>query len=89
MASSLLDSGMKVGAENYPALYTCIHFDALDCGKKILDQGMDFDQYCQWAAEHGKDQGVEEAMDGLREQWESKQAAQEQSDGPTLGGMSL
>ena len=89
MASSLLDSGMKVGADNYPALYTCIHFDTLDCAKKILDQGMDFEQYRQWAVEHGKDQGVEEAMDALREHWESKQAAQEQSDGPTLGGMSL
>jgi len=96
MASSLLDSGMKVGADNYPALYTCIHFDALDCGKKILDQGMDFEQYRQWAVEHGKDQGVEEAMDSLREHWESKQAKQEQraemaapSQGPELGGMSL
>jgi len=89
MASSLLDSGMKVGAENYPALYTCIHFDALDCGRKILDQGMNYDHYQQWAAEHGKDQGLGVPMEALRDYWESIQTEQRQTDAPELGGMSL
>ena len=50
---------------------------------------MNYDHYQQWAAEHGKDQGLGVPMEALRDYWESIQTEQRQTDAPELGGMSL
>jgi len=90
MAEKLLHNGMTVGTENYGALHVCVENDALDAAKRILDQGMDFDGYRQWAQSHGKDVGMEAVTDTLREHWESVQASVAQPEqSQSMGGMSL
>lgn len=90
MAEKLLHNGMAVGTENYGALHVCVESGAVDAAKRILDQGMDYDAYCEWAHSHGKDMGMEDTMNALQEHWESIQAAAEQQErSQEMGGMSL
>ncbi len=49
MAEELLQKRMWVGVNDYHALHACMENGAVDVAKLLLDQGMDLDQYKEWA----------------------------------------
>ena len=80
MAEELLQKRMWVGVNDYHALHACMENGAVDVAKLLLDQGMDLDQYKEWAKrqtqaqEQGQDQG--EGPDSV-------------AGGATMGGMTF
>ena len=88
-AEALLKRRMWVDPGDYKALNTCIHNDAVEVCKLLLDGGMDFDGYQQWAeARHCS--GHEETVQALAEHWAELKAMQEQeAASQQTGGMTL
>ena len=87
MAEELLEKRMWVDLEDYSALHACIQNDAVDTAKLLLDHGMDFEQYQQWAEHRGG--GHEETVRALADHWQELTAGQEQSKAQEMGGMCL
>ena len=81
MAESLLEERMWVDLEDYNALHVCVQNDAVEAAKLLLDHGMDFEQYRQWAELRGG--GHEETVQALSDHW------QELTVGQEMGGMHL
>ena len=86
MAEKYLEAGMKVEPDDYGALFTCIKNDAVDCAKLILDQGMDLEQYQEWAGRQIMNTDYP-ALDELKEYWSELHPENVQE--PTIGGMTL
>lgn len=92
-AEGLLKKRMWVDPGDYKALNACIHNDAVEVCKLLLDGGMDFDGYRQWA-EARQCCGHEETVQALAEHWAELKAMQEQeqeqeSVSQQTGGMTL
>ena len=87
MAEELLEKRMWVDLEDYSALHACIQNDAVDTAKLLLDHGMDFEQYQQWAEHRGG--GHEETVRALADHWQELTAEPEQGEAQEMGGMSL
>ena len=87
MAEELLEKGMWVDLDDYNALHACVQNDALDTAKLLLDHGMDFEQYRQWAEHRGG--GHEETVQNLADYWQELNAEPEQSEAQEMGGMNL
>ena len=87
MAEELLEKRMWVDLEDYSALHACIQNDAVDTAKLLLDHGMDFEQYQQWAEHRGG--GHEETVRALADHWQELTAGLEQGEAQEMGGMSL
>ena len=92
IAEELLKTRMWVAPDDYSALHACVQNDAVDVCKLLLDGGMDFDQYRQWAqtqpcASH------EDTLQALSDHWAELKAAQEQGEqalsSQEAGGMIL
>ena len=85
IARDLLEERMWVEPDDYPAFHACVQNDAVRVCELLLDGGMDFDGYRQWAkgmgcAEH------EETLQALAEHWaELHQAPAQEEGGMTLG----
>ena len=92
IAEDLLKKRMWVDVNDYSALRACIMNDAVDVAKLLLDGGMDYNGYLEWA-KPGSADGHEETIAALAEHWQEMKAGQEQSatpeDGPAMGGMTL
>ncbi len=90
VAEELLEKRMWVEADDYNALHACVQNDAVDVCKLLLEGGVDFDVYQQWAKNHPCG-GHEETVRALADHWVELQAAQEQGEqAPSqTGGMSL
>ena len=90
VAEELLEKRMWVEADDYNALHACVQNDAVDVCKLLLEGGVDFDVYQQWAKNHPCG-GHEETVQALADHWVELQAAQEQGEqAPSqTGGMSL
>ncbi len=90
IAEALLKKRMWVEADDYNALHACVQNDAVDVCKLLLEGGVDFDVYQQWAKNHPCG-GHEETVQALADHWVELQAAQEQGEqAPSqTGGMSL
>ena len=87
MAEELLEKRMWVDLEDYSALHACIQNDAVDTAKLLLDHGMDFEQYQQWAEHRGG--GHEETVRALADHGQELTAEPEQGEAQEMGGMSL
>ena len=87
MAEELLEKRMWVDLNDYNALHACVQNDALDTAKLLLDHGMDFEQYRQWAEHRGG--GHEETVQNLADYWQELNAEPEQSEAQEMGGMNL
>ena len=87
MAEELLEKRMWVDLNDYNALHACVQNDAVDTAKLLLDHGMDFEQYRQWAEHRGG--GHEETVQNLADYWQELNAEPEQSEAQEMGGMSL
>lgn len=89
--SDLMKNGMKIDLENYSALHACIDTENIEAARMLLDRGMDFERFQQWAQEqhiHIKDA---EAIEALKEHWESRaleaEPGAEQQVGQTMVGL--
>ncbi len=86
MAEGLLEKRMWVELHDYSALHACVQNDAVDTAKLLLDSGMDFEKYEQWA-EH-RSGGHEETLQALAEYWQGLQF-QQQEAAPSQEGMTF
>ena len=92
MAESLLQKRMWIDLGDYSALHACVKNDAVEVCKLLLDHGMDFEKYQQWA-EHRSGGGHEETLQALADYWSEIKAEMEQTEdepeqgmgGPTFG----
>jgi hypothetical protein len=88
IAEELLEKRMWVDANDYSALHVCVQNDAVEVCKLLLDGGMDFDQYRQWAQTRPC-AGHEETLQTLEDYWSEMQTAMEQTPAQENGGMTL
>ncbi len=93
IAEELLEKRMWVDLDDYNALHACVQNDAVEVCKLLLDGGMDFDVYQQWAKNHPC-AGHEETLQALTDHWSEMQAEQagapaELQQGPAMGGQTL
>ena len=84
MARDLLQKRMWVDLDDYAALHACVKNDAVEVCTLLLDNGMDFDGYRQWAQERHCS-GHEETLQALAEHWQEMQ----QEAAPSQEGMTL
>ena len=88
IAEELLEKRMWVDANDYSALHACVQNDAVEVCRLLLDGGMDFDQYRQWAQTRPC-AGHEETLQALTDHWSEMQAEVEQAPAQENGGMTL
>ena len=91
IAEDLLKQRMWVAPDDYHALHSCIENDAVETAALLLDGGIDFDIYQQWAKNHPCC-GHEETLQALSDHWTELKAAQEQEQDSApqqAGGMTL
>ena len=91
IAEDLLKQRMWVAPDDYYALHSCIENDAVETAALLLDGGIDFDIYQQWAKNHPCC-GHEETLQALLDHWTELKAAQEQEQDSApqqAGGMTL
>ena len=87
MAESLLEKRMWVDLHDYNALHACVQNDAVDVAKLLMDHGMDFEKYQEWAGQRSG--GHEETLQALSEHWLELKAPEQQEEAPTQGGMTF
>ena len=87
MAESLLEKRMWVDLNDYNAFHACVKNDAVEVCKLLLDHGMDFDTYQQWAEHRGD--GHEETIQSLTDYWQEMKAEMEQAGPQQMGGQSF
>ena len=90
----LLKQGMEIANNNYSVLQACIRTDSPEQAKLLLDRGMDFGLYTEWAEKDSYAVKSGETFDAVKEYWETeikKSDAEitdgEQNNGQTMGGM--
>ena len=88
IAEELLEKRMWVDVNDYSTLHACVQNDAVGVCKLLLDGGMDFDQYRQWAQTRPC-AGHEETLQALADHWSEMQAEVEQAPAQENGGMTL
>nr|WP_325215128.1 ankyrin repeat domain-containing protein [uncultured Oscillibacter sp.] len=90
IAEDMLKKRMWVDTNDHGALHACIQNDAVEVCKLLLDGGMDFDQYRQWAETHTC-ADHEDTLQALAEHWEELKTAQAQGEQAPqqTGGMTL
>ncbi len=72
---------MWLDTDDYGALHACVQNDAVEVCKLLLDGGMDFDVYQQWAKNHPSP-GHEDTIQTLSDYWAEIQAEMEQAGAP-------
>ena len=87
MARDLLRERMWVDLDDYNALHTCVTNRALEVCKLLLDKGMDFERYQQWAECRGG--GHAETLQALSDYWQEMKAEVEQTVSQQMGGQSF
>lgn len=75
IAERLLEGGLGVDPQDYPAMHACIAYGAVGVGKRLVDQGMNFENYRGWAEECGRLIDSEEAH-AVWDYWEDNYAEQ-------------
>ena len=85
IAESMLEKRMWVDLHDHNALHACVQNDAVDVAKLLLDHGMDYDKYRQWAELRGG--GHEKTIQALSDHWQELRS--QQQEGPAQGGMTL
>ena len=88
IAEELLKKRMWVETGDYGALHACVQNDAVDVCKLLLDGGIDFDVYQQWAKNHPCD-GHEKTMQALADHWSGIQAGIAHAPAQENGGMTF
>ncbi len=100
MAEELLEKRMWVDVNDYNALHACMENGAVNVAKLLLDQGMDLDQYKEWAKRQSHGLRCDDTLASLEEHWAELQAQnrqlREEGQGeeqppaePGMGGMTI
>ena len=89
LADDLLRQGARVSPDNFRALHACIDHDCTGLGKLLLDQGMDLDQYKEWAKRQNHGLRCNDTLAELEEHWQTIQGQEQDAAGPEIGGMGL
>lgn len=85
IAEELLEKRMWVDLDDYNTLHACVQNDAVEV-RKLLDGGIDFDVYQQWAKNHPC-AGHEETLRALADHWSEMQM--EQAPTQEIGGQTF
>ena len=88
IAEELLEKRMWVDLDDYNALHACVQNDAVDVCKLLLNGGIDFDVYQQWAKNYPC-AGHEETLQALAAHWSEIQAEPEQVPAQEIGGQTF
>ena len=96
MAKQLLKHGMEVQQNDYLSLDICMRNGATDAAKLLLDKGVDFDCYQEWAQKRSHAPVDEQTYGEVLAHWNEIQS-QRQTDAPeetqaqaqTFGGLTL
>ena len=88
MAESLLEKRMWVDLDDYNAFHACVKNNAVEVCKLLLDHGMDFDAYQQWA-KNCQCGGHEETVQALADYWQEIKAEMEQAITQEMRGQSF
>jgi len=88
IAEELLQKRMWVDTDDYGSLHVCIQNDAVEVCKLLLDGGIDFDVYQQWAKNHPTS-GHEDTVQTLSDYWSEIQAEMEQAGTQEMGGQTF
>ena len=83
-AKLLLEDGMKIENDDYAALDACVCNRAAGISQTLLERGMDFDGYLEWASAHPNPDRPEELLDQLEELWQSIGEQGQGQTGPTM-----
>ena len=89
----LLEQGMEIEPHNYEALHSCINTGNTEAAQILLERGMDFGNYVEWAKASRQNHPIknDEVFDAMYEKWkqnlDSPDADQQQSGIPQIGGM--
>ncbi len=86
IAEELLEKRMWVDLDDYNTLHACVQNDAVEVCKLLLDGGIDFDVYQQWAKNHPC-AGHEETLRALADHWSEMQM--EQAPTQEIGGQTF
>lgn len=71
MISSCLSHGLKIDTNNFAALHSCILPESMGAAKRLIEEGMDFDGYLEWAEKYHSGEKDENLIDTLNEYWEN------------------
>ena len=83
LAEQMIKEG-RIAPQNFSALWTCADTGQLEAAKLLLDQGMDYSRFRDWAESIGY--AIPEAVEeDLVSHWEKLNAAPEQDDAPETG----
>ncbi len=87
----LLEHGMEIAPHNYEALHACINTGNTDAARMLLERGVDFGNYVEWAKANSQNRPIKnnEAFDKLYEHWTQDTSRIQQPEAPQIGGMSL
>jgi len=66
-----IDCGMEIDNNNFSAFHACIQPESMDAAKKLIEMGMDFDGYLEWAKKYHSGDKDENLIDALKEYWEN------------------
>ena len=88
IAEELLEKRMWVATDDYRALHACIENDAVDVCKLLLDGGMNFEGFQQWAKDYTYIEH-KETMKALAAHWSEMQAEPEQAPDQEIGGQTF
>jgi hypothetical protein len=89
----LLEQGMEIDAHNYKALHACINTGNTDAAQMLLERGMDFGHYVEWAKANSQNRPIEnkEAFDAMyehcKQDMDSSNSELQQPGIPQIGGM--
>ena len=83
-AKLLLEDGMKIENDDYAALDACVCNRAAGIAQTLLERGMNFDGYLEWASAHPNPDRPEELLDQLEELWQSIGEQGQGQAGPTM-----
>lgn len=78
---TFLDMGMQVSPDNYDALAACVEYNCPEIGKALIDHGVDFEGFANWAEGQEKDISCDtyQELAGYWQERRQQEPEQEQS----------
>lgn len=71
MIYSCVGRGMKIANNNFAVLHACILPESMDAAKSLIELGMDFDGYLEWAEKYHSGEKDENLIGILKAYWEN------------------
>ena len=75
---NMLQNGLSVSSYNFQALQACIEYDIADAAKLLLDKGMDFQKFRDWAVKQPHGLVANNTFDDLEQYWSTLQGQTEE-----------